>query len=346
MYTFVVEQPFYHFFLFTMRIDYTQADISEDALQQEYPGILHALLRDNTRSPEGCTPDNQENICWATDDYKHLGDDFAADRPIRVALITNENGHVIMPRVSKPPTTQTARSKTKAEVFTPSWVCNAQNNLIDTAWFGREGVFNNEYTDADGNHRWQTNTEKIAFPEGRCWRDYVRDTRLEITCGEAPYVVSRYDPTTASVIPLPERIGMLDRKLRVVGENTRTSGEWTDWAKEALKSTYAYEWQGDNLLLARENVLVTLLEYYEHRFHRPMSRRSAMVIADIIAWNFWQMDGLTCGLPGQDTTEQLDALPLAIEPRQRLCRVANWQRKAGSTTKEVVIFKSLMKKQS
>ena len=31
-----------------------------------------------------------------------------------------------------------------AEVFTPSWICNAQNNLIDNAWFERKDVFNKE----------------------------------------------------------------------------------------------------------------------------------------------------------------------------------------------------------
>ena len=28
----------------------------------------------------------------------------------------------------------------KAEVFTPSWVCNCQNNLVDDAWFGYAGA--------------------------------------------------------------------------------------------------------------------------------------------------------------------------------------------------------------
>lgn len=27
------------------------------------------------------------------------------------------------------------RIKQKGEVFTPSWVCNAQNNLVDDEWF-------------------------------------------------------------------------------------------------------------------------------------------------------------------------------------------------------------------
>ena len=146
-----------------------------------------------------------------------------------------------MPRVLKSRDTQTARSRDMAEVFTPSWICNAQNNLIDEAWFGRREVFNVEYTDEQGQHRWTATTEKIVFPEGKTWRDYVRDTRLEITCGEAPYIVSRYDTTTGEAIPLGERIGLLDRKLRVVSENTTTSGEWLEWAQAAYKSTYGYE---------------------------------------------------------------------------------------------------------
>ena len=35
-----------------------------------------------------------------------------------------------------------ARCKKNAEVFTPSWMCNIQNNLIDNHWFGQNNVFN------------------------------------------------------------------------------------------------------------------------------------------------------------------------------------------------------------
>lgn len=331
-----------------MCIDYNNADISEDFLEKRYPGILHALLKDNTRSPEGCSPEEQENIYWATDDYKERGEAFEFGKPILVELITKANGNVIMPRVSKHVETQISRSKAMAEVFTPSWVCNAQNNLVDNAWFGREGVFNTEYVDENGVHKWKTNHEKIEFPEGTHWYDYVRDTRLEITCGEAPYVVSRYDTTTGKIIPLHDRIGMLDRKLRVVSENIENRKKWIEWAKEAVKSTYGFEWQGDNLLLARENILVTLMEYYEERFKRTMQLNSLRSIANVISWNFWQMDGLTCGLPGQTTTEKINDSVLFEEkilPHQRLCRVANWAIEGGSTKKEVVIFKSLMNKQ-
>ena len=185
-----------------------------------------------------------------------------------------------------------------AEVFTPSWVCNAQNNLIDEAWFGRKDVFNTEYTSEDGTHGWGTNPDRITFPEGKTWKDYVRDTRLEITCGEAPYIASRYDTTTGAVIPIGERIGLLDRKLRVVSENTDTSGEWLEAAQEAYKSTYAYEWQGDSLLIARESLLYSFIEYYRAKFGKNPLLKSVNYIAYIISWNVWQMDGLKGVVPG------------------------------------------------
>ena len=194
---------------------------------------------------------------------------------------------IVMPRVLKSRDTQAARSRDMAEVFTPSWICNAQNNLIDEAWFGRKDVFNAEYTDEQGYHRWQPNAEKIQFPEGKTWKDYVRDIRLEITCGEAPYIVSRYDTTNGEAIPIKERIGLLDRKLRVVGENTGTSGEWLEWAQEAYKSIYAYEWQGDNLLIARESMLISFIEYYQQKFGKQPLLKSIHYIAYIISWNVW-----------------------------------------------------------
>jgi hypothetical protein len=182
-----------------------------------------------------------------------------------------------------------------AEVFTPSWVCNAQNNLVDEAWFGRKDVFNTENSE---NHTWKPYPKHISFPEGKTWRDYVRATRMEMTCGEAPYLVSRYDTTTGEMIPLEQRIGLLDRKLRVVSENTETSGDWLDWAQIAYQNTYGFEWQGDNLLLAREALLWTFIENYQAKFHKQPMLKSIKYIAYIISWNIWQMDGLKGVVPG------------------------------------------------
>lgn len=273
---------------------FNEADILEDTLQSLSPDILTCLLKDHTRS----TPEVQNNIFWATDDYTELGAGYGYHDPILPGLITGERGHVVMPRVKKQKHTQTARSREMAEVFTPSWVCNAQNNLIDEAWFGRSGVFNEEVTLEDGRHTWRTTQGPITFPEGKTWCDYIHSTRLEITCGEAPYIVSRYDTTTGQFIPLPERIGLLDRKLRVVSENVHTSTEWLKAAQSAYRHIYAYEWQGDSLLLAREAMLVSFIEYYLAKFGKMPQAKSIHFMAYIISWNVWQMDGLKGVVPG------------------------------------------------
>ena len=268
-------------------------DILENDILRASPELLATLLKDHTTS----RGDTVCNIFWATSDYEHLGAGYGYNDPILPELITGGNGQVIMPRVLKHKDTQSARVRDMAEVFTPSWVCNAQNNLIDEAWFGRKDVFNTEYTSEDGTNGWKTNPERIPFPEGKTWKDYVRDTRLEITCGEAPYIVSRYDATTGAVIPLSDRIGLLDRKLRVVSENTETSGEWLDATQIAYKSLYAYEWQGDSLLIARESMLASFVEYYRAKFGKDPLAKSINYIAYIISWNVWQMDGLKGVVP-------------------------------------------------
>jgi hypothetical protein len=165
---------------------------------------------------------------------------------------------------------------------------------VDEAWFGRKDVFNVE--DA-ASHTWKANPNKIEFPEGKTWKDYVRATRMEITCGEAPYLVSRYDATTGEPIPIEQRIGLLDRKLRVISENVDVSGEWLDWAQTAYMHIYGYEWQGDNLLLAREALLYTFIEYYQAKFGKAPLLKSINYIAYIISWNLWQMDGLKGVVP-------------------------------------------------
>lgn len=270
-----------------------EVDILEDSIFQFSPELLNTLLKDHTTSRD----EMQRNIFWATSDYEHLGKEYQYNSPILPHLITGDNGHIIMPRVLKSRDTQSTRSRDMAEVFTPSWICNAQNNLIDEAWFGRKDVFNTEYADEQGHHKWKTTEGCIIFPEGKSWKDYVRDIRLEITCGEAPYLISRYDTTTGETIPLEQRIGLLDRKLRVVSENTSTSGEWLEWAQEAYKSTYGYEWQGDNLLIARESMLVSFVEYFQQKFGKCPLLKSINYIAYIISWNVWQMDGLRGVIP-------------------------------------------------
>jgi hypothetical protein len=208
-----------------------------------------------------------------------------------------------MPRVEKNRKLQKERSREMAEVFTPSWVCNAQNNLIDDSWFGKKGNFNCEVIAPEGERSWVSNDSKVQFPKGKTWKDYICEKRLEITCGEAPYITSRYDSTSGQFIPISMRIGILDRKLRVVSENTTSSGEWLKAAQLAFKNTYAYEWQGDSLLLAREAMLVTFIENYKLKFLREPQLKSILLIAEIISWNVWQMDGLKGVIPNSCKTK-------------------------------------------
>ena len=62
---------------------------------------------------------------------------------------------------------QQIRVREMAEVFTPSWICNAQNNLIDNAWFKRENVFNTKIVLENGTKTWIVNEDKITYPEGK-----------------------------------------------------------------------------------------------------------------------------------------------------------------------------------
>ncbi len=283
-------------------------DILENELIEKYPDILGILLRDQT---------TQKNIFWATDNYEHFGDSYRFNSEILPELITGEKGNVIMPRVHKDKILQLSRSKEMAEVFTPSWICNAQNNLVDNSWFGKDDVFNKEILLKNGTKSWETTKEKIVFPKGKTWQDYVRDTRLEISCGEAPYLVSRYDTTTGEFIKIENRIGILDRKLRVVNENLDSINEWLKAVETAYKNTYGFEWQGDSLLLAREALLITFIENFTHKFETEPTLKTIQNTAQIISWNIWQMDGLKGVIPNSCKDETIE-IPDFFETRTEI----------------------------
>ena len=275
-------------------------DISEDWFLKKYgEEVFSLLLKDHT---------TQQNIYWATDSYADtLGEGYTFFDPITIEKITGEHDMTIRPRAIKSREEQAQRVKYKAEVFTPTWICNAQNNIVDEAWFGRSDVFNRP--DPDNPQLWIDTEEHITFPTptGKTWKEYVADMRLEITCGEAPYLVSRADAVTAEPIEnVNHRIGLLDRKLRVVSENCKNTTEWLLWGKIALRSTCGFEWQGDSLLLARESVFMSFIEHYMARFKKEPDKRSTKGLAYIISWNIWQMDGLTYGLPGYTPIEKIE----------------------------------------
>lgn len=277
--------------------------VTEDDIVSWCPALLDVLLADRSSG---------HNAIWATDGKSIHGVEHTADQEITPDQVTGEMRGTIRPRVAKARALQASRTKEKAEVFTPSWICNMMNNVVDRAWFGGDwddksagSPFNDE-TDKG----WVATSGDIAFPDlpsdgdkdAKSWQAYVRANRMEMACGEAPYLVSRYDTTTGDPIALPDRIGLLDRKLRVVQENTWDDDEaWREWALVALRSCYGFEYQGDSLLIARENMLLGWADAYKARLGHAPSADECMEVADIVSWNVWQMDAFTMCIPGTDT---------------------------------------------
>lgn len=285
--------------------------------------VLNRLLQDKT---------TKKNIIFATDAYSENGEDFSETSQITKTKLSLE-AVIIQTRVEKATAEQAARTRKKAEVFTPSWIVNKMNNHCDEEWFGCPNVFNTE--DGEG---WTTTESLVPFVDNKAWQAYVDSKRLEITCGEAPYIVSRYDASTGAIIPIANRIGILDRKLRVVNENALNDAEWLKWSERALQSSYGYEFQGDNLLIARVNVLTTMVEHYEQRFGEKPDIKYLRRIANIICWNFWQMDGLTGTIPFcvpedpavKDNQMSIESFFDEVIPEDRpntapICKIRNWR---------------------
>lgn len=229
--------------------------------------FLPVLLQDHTTG---------KNIIWATDPPSELGvgfsDEITLEQLDKVQLV---------PRVQKRLADQKKRTSKKAEVFTPTWVCKKMTDVAEKDLKGED------------------------------WKEYINKTCLEVTCGEAPFLTSRYDTTTGQMIAVPDRIGLLDRKLNAITEEHFKDPKiwdyslWLNYAINAYMSTYGYEWQGDNLLLARCNLFLTLMENFRSLFgneieNHCMSPVLIDAIADVISWNVWQMDGLKKTVPGTD----------------------------------------------
>lgn len=296
-----------------------------------YPvsNVLNLLLKDKTTG---------KNIIFATNAYVDRIPPMTETTQITADIIQGANEDMIQPRVSKSLEQQAERTRKKAEVFTPSWICNKMNNHCDTEWFGRESVFNVE----DGQS-WNPTTDKIKFNEPKEWQKYVDSKRLEITCGEAPYIVSRYDTTTGEIIPITMRIGILDRKMRIVNENTDDEKEWLKWAYRAFQSVYGYEFQGDNLLIARINLLNTFVDYMQDRWERNPSDAELKKIANIIVWNLWQMDGITGTIPFGKPKEENKQITFFdymqgindTEDEEMDCKIYDWRSNESVTYRSI-----------
>lgn len=248
-----------------------KVNISENNLRDKMPSVFNILLIDRTKSTKSCT----QNIIWANENYiKYDVEKYSPTSEIKIELITGEHNNIIQPRALKATDLQKKRTRAIAEVFTPIETLKEQIDEIDK-----------NYQNDD-------------------LETYTKRTWIEITCGEGPYIVTRYNVVTGNFIYLDERVGFLDRKLKRINKECDIKDKWKELVNEAYKATYAFEWNGDSLLLARENLLYTYFDYYYDKWNSEPSLEDIEEIALIISYNIFQMDGLKCIIPLSDVELQ------------------------------------------
>ena len=258
-----------------------------------YPeGVLEKLVEDKTFSDAQAGV--KRNIVFGTDAYKDEYPNCDIYSPITAKFLMRCPAPV-KPRVEKSRDEQSSRTKKSAEVFTPFWLCGKMVNYLDDEIVSTqrrsdaECAENSSRVDHGGRRDGKAGAPRTPPVD---WRSYVDARVLEITCGEAPFIVSRYDAASGELIPIEKRIGVLDRKLRMVNENAADEAEWLKWTVRAYESVYGYEFQGDSLAIARFNLLATFEDNLQVRWGRKPKYPELVKIANRIAWNFWQMDGL------------------------------------------------------
>jgi type II restriction enzyme len=283
--------------------------------------VLDTLLKDRTTN---------ENIIWATKSYEYLGRTYSDTFTINKSDINGWKSILLQPRTFKDSADQTIRTRSRAEVFTPTWIVNKMLNVLDEEWFDQKGIFNKEITRENGKPGWITNNDSLPFTKKNTLKKYISRSYLEIACGEAPFLVNRYDAATGEEIPLYDRVGVLDRKFRAINENINDYSKWLSYVKIALKSVYGYEFQGDSLLIARINLLLTFVDYYSDKWQKDPDNKLLSKIADIISWNIWQMDGLSDAVPLGAPEQKLEQLTLFefesdnTEPTAPLSKIKLW----------------------
>ena len=92
-----------------------------DIIERNLPkSLLEILLKDMSTG---------RNILWACDGYAQYGNAYKSGCEITYkAIAGKKNTMLIQPRILKAKCYQKERTRTHAEVFTPSWICNEMNN--------------------------------------------------------------------------------------------------------------------------------------------------------------------------------------------------------------------------
>lgn len=283
----------------------SESDIDEIQSLKNSKQFLNILLKDYTTG---------SNIKWGTDSYNNHGYSFRDDQEITLDLITGWYDGFIRPRADKGIDVQLERQRNKAEVFTPSWVIKLQ---VDAA---------------------------LEDMKNLPLIDFIQTKWLEITCGEAPYMVNRYDMNTGAIIPLKERAGFIDIKFKKLNNKIENEKEWMKLALEIYKASYGYEYQGDSLLLARENLLLTFIDNFFYKYGAFPDNKLILEVSKIVSLNVFQMDGLTYEIPYSDGGEQENGTQLnlfeEIEAEEKkepqLAKVKLWNKNKIIDFKDII----------
>lgn len=298
-------------------------------LSVRFADLLPLLLRDYATSTDADTPAGADgsntgvfsrndtgvfsrNIVWATQDYEDLG--IHADQQITLDVL-NANPSLIAQRTTKARDAQAVRTKKRAEIFTPAWLVNFQNDVVDHAWSAGHEPYDDAIPDASAGIVRPLRPTLPAFDDvsGKAWENYVDRRVLEVACGEAPYLTSRYDATTGEPIALGGRVGFFDRKLAAIPISLGDEAATLNWALRALRATFGFELQGDSLLLARLNLLASFDEATSALLGRSLVADDLTEAAHVIAQNVWQMDGLTLKSPsGADVVLPVDSFDITV----------------------------------
>ena len=129
----------------------------------------------------------------------------------------------------------------------------------------------------------------------------------------------------------------------MVGENTYNKEDWLKWAIRAFQSVYGYEFQGDNLLIARINLICTFVDYMKEKWNEEPTDKELKKVANIIAWNLWQMDGITGTVPfgkPKEDYQQLSLFDYTVginddEPEEVECKIFDWRSNESMTYRSV-----------
>ncbi len=231
--------------------------------------ILSTLIKDRSAN---------HPIFFGTDEYEEFSETFSenfrmSQQRIQPFLM-NEDKTLFQIRSQKEKEVKDRRTKKRGEVLTPIGIVNQMIDVLEEEW------------------------KDLSL------NDYLSQTVLELCCGEAPFLVQRYDSITGELFSVNKRRGILDRKLHRISKSTDNRKTWRDRAYQAVRSVYGYEYQGDSLFLGRENLLFDYLEHHFAKFHELPPINEINSVATIISWNMFQMDGIKNEVPYFDPQQQ------------------------------------------